>query len=134
MIPPNDALRARVERLPGVEVVEADLGDSSAIQQAVAGSTSIIHLAAQLIRSDTSLERFFDVNAMGTLRLLEAASKSGLQRFVLASTDGTYRPGDPPAIPLSETDEQKPQEGYGTSKLVGEIILTNMAAFLECPT
>lgn len=134
MVMHGDPQAAKLSGLP-VRIVEADLGDQAAIDAACRGVTHVVHLAAQLVRGATPVDRFYDVNALGTLRLLEGMVRhgAGLERFVLISTDGTYRPGDPPAVPLSEDAPQEPAEYYGTSKLLGEVILRNHAAQYDIP-
>src|ERR1700742_4735560 len=124
MVMPGDPQAAKLSGLP-VRVVESDLGDQRAIDAACTGVTRVVHLAAQLVRGATPVDRFYDINAFGTLRLLEGMVRhgAGLERFVLISTDGTYRPGAPPAVPLTEDVAQEPAEYYGTSKLLGEVIL-----------
>lgn len=134
MVMPGDLQAAKIAALRGVELVEADLSDRSAVDLACRGATHVIHLAAYMVPSG-STERFYEINAMGTLRLLESALRSGveLQRFVLASSDGTYRPGAPPEVPLTEDSKQEPADYYGTSKLLGEVILRNHAAQFDIP-
>ncbi|MEN3284482.1 MAG: hypothetical protein V7607_5622 [Solirubrobacteraceae bacterium] len=135
LVMPGDPQAAKLAELPRVRIAEADLGDQAAIDSACIGVTQVVHLAAQLIRGDTPVDRFYDVNALGTLRLLEGALRHGkqLERFVLVSTDGTYRPGEPPAVPLAEDTVQVPADYYGTSKLLGEVILRNHAAQFDIP-
>jgi UDP-glucose 4-epimerase len=136
MVLPGDPQAAKLGDLsPAVGVVEADLGDQDSVDRACEGITHVVHLAAQLVRGRTSVDRFYDVNAFGTLRLLEARRRNGVApgRFVLASTDGTYRPGDPPSVPLAEDAPQEPADYYGTSKLLGEVILRNHAAQFDIP-
>ncbi|NED94761.1 NAD(P)-dependent oxidoreductase [Phytoactinopolyspora alkaliphila] len=134
MVMPGDPQRIKLEPLPDVRIVEADLTDQTAIDAACTNITHVVHLAAQLVRGDTPVDRFFDINAFGTLRLLEGVVKGGgVERFMLASTDGTYRPGDPPAVPLSEDTPQEPADYYGTAKLLGEVILRNHAAQFDIP-
>jgi UDP-glucose 4-epimerase len=134
MVMPNDALAGKLDGITNVEVAKADLADFDAIRRAVTGVTHIVHLAAQLVRGSTPVDQFYDINAFGTLRLLEAAGQlGGLKRFVLASTDGTYRPGRPAEVPLTETSPQEPAEAYGTSKLLGEVILRNVATQYGIP-
>ncbi|TDC53964.1 NAD(P)-dependent oxidoreductase [Jiangella ureilytica] len=135
MVLPGDPLRSKLDPFPDVEIVEADLSDQPAIDAACKNVTHVVHLAAQLIRSDTAVDRFYDVNAFGTLRLLEGVVKAGvpIDRFVLASSDGTYRPGAPPAVPLTEDSPQEPADYYGTGKLLGEYILRNHAAQYAIP-
>ncbi|KAA9164953.1 NAD(P)-dependent oxidoreductase [Amycolatopsis acidicola] len=135
MIPPGDPQAPKLAAFPQVQVVEADLGDQAAINVACKGVTHIVHLAAQLMRGDTPVDRFYDINAFGTLRLLEGAVQCGnrLERFVLTSSDGTYRPGAPPAVPLTEDVPQLPGDYYGTGKLIGEIVLRNHAVQYDIP-
>jgi UDP-glucose 4-epimerase len=135
MVLPNDPLAKKLVGLPNVEIVEADLTDQASVSRVVKGVTSIIHMAAQLRRGDTPVDKFFDINAFSTLRLLHAAAEEGiLERFVLASTDGTYRPGDiNRENPIKETSCQLPGDYYGTGKYLGEVILRNMAYQFDIP-
>jgi nucleoside-diphosphate-sugar epimerase len=135
MVAPGDPQAQKLAGLDRVRIVEADLGDQAAVDVACQDVTHVIHLAAQLVRGETPVDRFYDVNAFGTLRLLEGVVRHSprLERFVLVSTDGTYRPGNPPAVPLDEHVEQEPAEYYGTSKLLGEVILRNHAAQYDIP-
>ncbi|MEU6646091.1 NAD(P)-dependent oxidoreductase [Saccharomonospora sp. NPDC046836] len=135
MVIPGDPQVAKLARFRDVPIVEADLGDQESVDAACKGVTHVVHLAAQLVRGDTPVDRFYDTNALGTLRLLEGIVRSGvpLERFVLASSDGTYRPGAPPAIPLREDVPQLPGDYYGTSKLLGEVILRNHAYQYDLP-
>lgn len=135
MVMPVDRQVGKLARFPDVRIIEADLADQAAIDLACKDVTHVIHLAAQLVRGDTPVDKFYDINAFGTLRLLEGVVHAGVNigRFVLASSDGTYRPGDPPAVPLTEDVPQEPADYYGTSKLLGEIILRNHAAQFDIP-
>jgi UDP-glucose 4-epimerase len=130
MVMPGDPLASKLDIFEGLEVAEADLTDQTSVDGACAGVTHVVHLAAQMGRGATPVDRFYDVNTLSTLRLFDAARRlgSGLKRFVLASTDSTYRPGAPPAVPLTEDTPQAPSDYYGTSKLLGEILLRNQAA------
>lgn len=108
-----------------VELVEASLTDTDALTQAVAHCDIVVHLAAQMVIGDTPVEEFFDVNVGGTLRLLEASAAQHVRRFVLASTDNVYRPGDPPSEPIAEAHPQMPGDYYGTSKVLAEQLVRN---------
>lgn len=128
MVLAGDPLTKRIEGLPNVEIFEADLLEQDSVNAAVHGVTHIIHLAVQMIRGNTPLEKFYDINAFGTLRLLLAAiQQDTLERFVLASTDGTYRPGDiNRENPIKESSQQLPGDHYATGKYVGEVFLRNI--------
>jgi CDP-paratose 2-epimerase len=82
--------------LPGherLQVVEGDVRDAAAVTQAVRGVTEIYHLAAQ-VAVTTSLDDpmgDFEVNAGGTLNVLEAARRGGNEPFILyTSTNKVY--------------------------------------------
>jgi CDP-paratose 2-epimerase len=59
---------------PAIEVVVADVRDRSAIARAVAGADRVFHFAAQVAVTTSLADPMldFDVNARGTLNLLEA--------------------------------------------------------------
>jgi CDP-paratose 2-epimerase len=76
-----------------LQVIQGDVRDAHAVTQAVHGVTEIYHLAAQ-VAVTTSVDdpvRDFEVNANGTLNVLEAARRSDNQPFVLyTSTNKVY--------------------------------------------
>lgn len=132
---PGDPFVCKIKDLPHVEIVEADLTDMQSVTEAVKGCTHFIHLAAQLIRGNTPYDVFYEVNAFSTLRLLLAAVQNcEIERFVLASTDGTYCPGSlTRENPIKETNKQLPGDHYGTGKYLGEVILRNLAFQYDIP-
>lgn len=134
MVMPGDPQAVKLDSLPDVSVAPASLTDQEAIDSACHGVTHVVHLAAQMVRGTTPVDRYYDINALGTLRLLEGVVRTGgVERFVLASTDGTYRPGDPPMVPFTEQTPQRPADYYGTAKLLGEVILRNHADQFDIP-
>ena len=58
-----------------------------------------------------------EVNATGTLHLLEAARQAGVRRVVYASSSSVY--GDTP-VPKHEGQVPQPKSPYAASKLSGE--------------
>ena len=63
-------------------------------------------------------QRDLEVNAGGTLNLLNYALKYKVKKFVHASTGSVY--GEPIIFPQDETHPLKPVSYYGVSKLAGE--------------
>ena len=102
------------------ELVEGDIRDVAALDAALAGTQSVIHLAAagSVIMSVQDPVPNFDVNVLGTFRVLDAARRAGLERVVLASTGGALIGDAEP--PVSESSLPKPISPYGASKLAGE--------------
>lgn len=76
-----------------VQALVADVRDEAAVREAVRGAAAVLHLAAQ-VAVTTSLEdpvHDFEVNARGTLNLLEAARREPEPPPVLfASTNKVY--------------------------------------------
>ena len=76
-----------------LEVLREDIRDAEAVERAVADNDVVIHLAAQ-VAVTTSVEEpreDFDINAAGTLNVLEGARRSGRRPAVLfSSTNKVY--------------------------------------------
>lgn len=64
----------------------ADLGTPPGLRQAVRGVDTVIHLAATI--RDQPPRRLEEVNGIGTLRLVQAAERAGVKRFIFASAIG----------------------------------------------
>ncbi|NED96368.1 NAD(P)-dependent oxidoreductase [Phytoactinopolyspora alkaliphila] len=110
-----------------IQVMEAALTDTRAIERAVAGADVVVHLAAQIVMADTPVDTYVDINTGGTLRLLEAAVRQDppVRRFVHASTDNTYGPVHPQAAVITEDHPQTAGDYYSTSKLLAERLVEN---------
>jgi uncharacterized protein YbjT (DUF2867 family) len=72
-----------------VQLAFADLGDPRALRHTLRGADTVIHLAATI--RDQPPRRVEEVNGLGTLRLLRAAERAGIQRFVFFSAIGASR-------------------------------------------
>jgi UDP-glucose 4-epimerase len=102
------------------ELVEGDIRDEAALAKAFAGMDAVVHLAAagSVIKSIEDPVSNFDVNVLGTFRVLDAARKAGVERSVQASTGGALIGDATP--PVNEDSVPRPISPYGASKLAGE--------------
>lgn len=103
-----------------IDFIEADLCDEDALQCGVKDIDCILHHAA-VASVQTSVEQPLleqQTNAVGTLRLLEAARKAGVRRFVFAASAAAY--GNDPRVPKREDMVPTPESPYAISKLAGE--------------
>jgi UDP-glucose 4-epimerase len=111
-----------IAHLAGVdaELIEGDIRDVSALDAALAGTEAVVHLAAagSVIMSIDDPAANFDVNVLGTFRVLDAARRAGVERTVQASTGGALIGEATP--PVNESSLPKPISPYGASKLAGE--------------
>ncbi len=98
------SLRGAGSRL---EIIEGDVRNAKAVTQAVRDVSEIYHLAAQ-VAVTTSIdapEADFEINALGTLRVLEAARRSPRKPFLLyTSTNKVY--GSLEGIPVHVHDDR----------------------------
>jgi UDP-glucuronate 4-epimerase len=105
-------------------LVEADIRDKAAIEQAVEpGTDVIVHLAARAgVRPSIAEPALYaDVNINGTVTMLEAARQRGVPKFVFASSSSVY--GNNKKVPFSESDNVDfPISPYAATKKAGELI------------
>src|ERR1700750_2301664 len=89
---------------------------------------SIIHCAGSVVVPDSMRDPlgYYRNNTMTTRSLLNAAVKCGISRFIFSSTAAVY--GDPDQMPVVEHAPTRPLSPYGSSKLMTEIMLHDVAS------
>ena len=102
--------------LADIELIEGDIRDYSHCQKAVKGIDYVLHQAAlpSVPRSITDPLTSNEINITGTLNVLIAAQKNGIQNFVLASSSSVY--GDDPRLPKKVGQEGIPLSPYALNK------------------
>lgn len=114
--------RGHAEFLAGqeFELHEGDIRDRAAVERAMKGIDGVIHLAAygSVVESVEDPDTNFDINAYGTVRVLDGAKNAGARKLIFASTGGALIGDVDP--PVSEDSAPRPKSPYGASKLVGE--------------
>jgi UDP-N-acetylglucosamine 4-epimerase len=119
-----------VQRLVGAErysrhrFIEADVSSEEACRAAVEGVDVVLHQAAlgSVPRSIEEPLASNRANVTGHLALLEAARRSGVRRFVYASSSAVY--GDSPRMPKVEEDVGDPISPYAVTKMANELYAT----------
>lgn len=113
------ASRRNLEPYP-VAFLSGDVRDVEAVREAVSGQDVVVHLAAdtRVMDSIDDPTLNFDVNAAGTLTLLEACRRANVGRVVAASTGGAILGDAQP--PIHEDLPARPLSPYGASKLAME--------------
>ncbi len=113
------------------DIVTADLG-------AILGEFRpevVFHLAAQIDVRRSVADPQFDasVNVIGTVRLAEAARRTGVRKVVHTSSGGSIY-GTPPSYPTREDVPTDPASPYAAGKVAGEIYLNAFRHLygLEC--
>ena len=84
---------------------------------------AVIHFAGviQVGESVTNPSKYFRINTVGTLRLLDAMREEGVKPIVFSSSAAIY--GTPLKVPIPEDHPANPVSPYGESKLAVERIL-----------
>lgn len=137
------------ENYPSVDLVEGDIRDEELMEEVVEGHDAVVHTAGQVAvtASIQDPRTDFEVNALGTINVLEAARKAETDpAVVLASTNKVY--GDNVnEIPIREADtrywydDPEYQDGipeslsiddcehtpYGVSKLSADLYVQDYA-------
>jgi nucleoside-diphosphate-sugar epimerase len=111
----TEAIRSRASR-----VVEGDLGDEASASRLVEGADSVVHVAAVYRTAGHPDSYYRDVNVGGTERLLEAAARQGVRRFVHTSTVGVH--GHVQNPPADETAPIAPGDIYQETKAEAEAL------------
>lgn len=141
--------------LPGsrrLEIVEGDVRDASAVRDAARDASEIYHLAAQ-VAVTTSVEdpaSDFQINAVGTFNVLEAARRSGRNPFffytstnkvygslesVPVTVKGTrYCASNPDFCGVSELELLDFHSPYGCSKGAADQYVRDYARIYDLPT
>lgn len=86
---------------------------------------AVLHFAARIEVGESVKNpgAFFDNNVGGTITLIEAARRAGVNALVFSSTCATF--GEPVHLPMNESHPQAPLNPYGRSKLMVEQALAD---------
>lgn len=106
-----------IKDLP-VELYYADLATHPSFDDAMQDIDIVFNIGAAYRVEGVPQKYFWDVNLEGTRKLLEAAKKKGVRRFVHCSTVGVQ--GHIKKIPAKEEDPYAPGDYYQKSKVAGE--------------
>ena len=116
-----------------VELIIGDAGDQKLISKilrdfAICG---VMHFAGSIIVPESVAEplKYYSNNTGTSQRLIGCCQEFGIRAFVFSSTAAVY--GNPKKIPVSEDSVPAPINPYGSSKLMTEQILTDVAAISD---
>jgi UDP-glucose 4-epimerase len=101
-------------------LIEGDIRDKSLMKDILIGTDYVFHEAAQAgVRiSVEDPMKPHEINATGTLNLLETALDSGVKKIINASSSSVY--GKVEYLPFDENHPNQPVSPYGVSKLLAE--------------
>lgn len=105
-----------------VRVIKGDIRDAQAIEEALSGIDTVMHLAALLPpNSERNRERTREINVGGTQVVLEACRRQKEPpHLVFASSVSTYGNTSQEEPPIRVSRPQRPLDIYGESKVAAE--------------
>jgi NAD dependent epimerase/dehydratase len=108
------------ETRSALDVRLGDIRDARFVEAACEGVQVVFHLAALIAipYSYVAPESFVDTNVRGTLNVLEAARRAGVERLIQTSTSEVY--GTPANLPIRETHPLQAQSPYAATKIAAD--------------
>lgn len=119
--------------LAGVEIVTGDLADAFAVDRAVEGCQLVFHLGALIgipysYRAPAS---YVTTNVLGTLHVLQASLRHGVERLLHTSTSEVY--GSAQYVPIDEKHPLVGQSPYSASKIGADKLAESYWSSFELP-
>lgn len=117
------------------KIIRGDICDRTFVQSVFQNESfdAVMHFAAKILVPE-SMEKpyeYFQTNTFGAAKVIDAAAAAKVKAYIFSSTAATY--GEPENVPLSETDQTKPVNPYGWSKLLTEQLLQSYAITHQLP-
>ena len=126
----DDLSRGFRQAVLDTPLVIGKVGDRDTVMEALRAHDvdTVMHFAAYTIVPESVAEplKYYANNTCSTRTLLECCANSGVQHFVFSSTAAVY--GIPAGGTAAETSPTAPINPYGTSKLMSEWMLRDLAA------
>ena len=111
------------------DLIVGDTGDAALLDRLFSDHSidTVMHFAAHTIVPESVANplKYYGNNTANSRTLLERATEHGVKYFVFSSTAAVY--GIPPGGHASETTPTSPINPYGTSKLMTEWMLRDLA-------
>ena len=116
-----------------IDIWRGDIRDAGFIDKLVNGQDIVLHLAALITipYSYDAPQSYVDVNINGTLNILNACRRAGVQRVVHTSTSEVY--GTAQFTPISEGHPLVAQSPYAASKIGADMMVTAFARSFDLP-
>jgi len=105
---------------PACRLVKGSVVCQDYVDRAVKGCQVVFHLAAS-VGNARSIDNPLDdatINVLGTINVLEASLRSGVERIVYSSSAGIF--GEMRHLPVREDHPCEPDSPYGCTKLCAE--------------
>jgi UDP-glucose 4-epimerase len=118
---------------PRCEVHQVDMTALGVGSELFRGARFVFHFGGlgDIVPSIEHPLEYMRANVDGTLSVLEAARRAGVQRFVYAASSSCY--GSTPPLPTAEDAPIRPEYPYALSKYLGECAVLHWADVYRLP-
>lgn len=111
-------------------LITADLADLPSLRKALQDfrPDAVMHFAANIVVPESVRDplKYYANNTVNTVRLIAAMREHGVNKLIFSSTAAVY--GVPERIPVDEETPPSPINPYGTSKLMSELVMRDVAS------
>jgi UDP-glucose 4-epimerase len=116
-----------------VRLARGDIRDRSFLDNLIQGQSAVFHLAALIAipHSYSAAQSYVDTNVSGTLNVLDAARRHGVERLVHTSTSEVY--GTALTMPIKENHALQGQSPYSASKIGADMMAEAYARSFGLP-
>ena len=116
-----------------IDIFCGDVRDPYGVAEAMKGAEVVFHLAALIgiPFSYHSPDSYVDTNVKGTLNVLQAARRWGVQRIVHTSTSEIY--GTAQYVPIDEKHPVNPQSPYAATKAAADTLALSFYRSFDLP-
>ncbi len=120
-------------QLSQIEIFAGDIRDPNGVLEAVKGVDVVYHLAALIAIpfSYHSPDSYVDTNIKGTLNILQACRKCGIERLLVTSTSEVY--GTARYVPIDERHPFQGQSPYAATKIGADRIAESFYRSFDLP-
>lgn len=116
-----------------LDLRRGDLLDGAFVASCCEGVDTVFNLAARISipYSYVAPRDTFQVNALGTLNVVEAVQRTGARRLVQVSTSEVF--GSAISVPMSEGHRLRAQSPYAASKIAADKIVESFVCSFDLP-
>lgn len=117
-----------------LKIVRGNVEDGDLMHSACEGIEVVFHLAALIgiPYSYLAPESYVDTNVRGTLQVLRACRRRGVQRMMQTSTSEVYGSGQ--SFPMTEAHPLRAQSPYAASKIAADQMVDAFHRSFQLPT
>lgn len=118
---------------PNLEIVSGDVRDPDFCDELCRGAGTVYHLAALIAipYSYVAPDSYVQTNIGGTLNMLQAARRNGVDRILVTSTSEVY--GTARRVPIDESHPRQPQSPYSATKIGADALAMSFYNALDVP-